>query len=183
MATKPTKRILDWASGGTATDPGAGVEADGWEPDDRPPAYWWNWILQSFGDWLTWSVTSIDAAEADIDVLETHAASSGIDHESVARVWGKVASNPAASVYGYGIASVTEAGGDLIVTTTLFDSTVSMTPFVTVHGPDAHVSATVQIIGANVIEIHARNVDGSSTTDIDLGAEAHIFSIQILGPQ
>ena len=54
MATKPTKRILDWASGGTVTDPGASVEATGWEISDRPPAYWWNWILQSFGDWLTY---------------------------------------------------------------------------------------------------------------------------------
>ena len=54
MATKPTERILDWASGGTVTDPGAGKEATGWVIDDRPPANWWNWILSSFGNWLRW---------------------------------------------------------------------------------------------------------------------------------
>ena len=54
MATKPTKRILDWASGGTKTDPGAAKEAAGWLTSDRPPAQWWNWVLSSFGDWLTY---------------------------------------------------------------------------------------------------------------------------------
>jgi len=60
MATKPTKRILDWASGGTATDPGGSKEAAGWVVSERPPAFWWNWILQSFGDWLSWAEDSID---------------------------------------------------------------------------------------------------------------------------
>jgi len=54
MATKPTDRILDWASGGSTTDPGAGKEATGWVADDRPPANWWNWILNSFGQWLAY---------------------------------------------------------------------------------------------------------------------------------
>jgi len=52
MATKPTIRIPVWASGGTTTDPGAGKEATGWVADDRPPANWWNWILNSFGQWV-----------------------------------------------------------------------------------------------------------------------------------
>jgi len=51
---KPTKRILDWASSGNAVDPGASKEANGWFIAERPPAYWWNWILQSFGEWLGW---------------------------------------------------------------------------------------------------------------------------------
>lgn len=54
MATKPTKRILDWASSGTKTDPGSAKEAAGWLTSDRPPAQWWNWVLSSFGDWLTY---------------------------------------------------------------------------------------------------------------------------------
>jgi hypothetical protein len=54
MATKPTDRILDWASGGTATDPGGSKESAGWVVSERPPAYWWNWILSSFGQWLTY---------------------------------------------------------------------------------------------------------------------------------
>ena len=61
MATKPTKRILDWASGGTATDPGGSKEAAGWVVDERPPAFWWNWILQSFGDWLSYHETQLSA--------------------------------------------------------------------------------------------------------------------------
>ena len=60
MATKPTDRILDWASGGTATDPGAGKEATGWLVSERPPAFWWNWILSSFGQWLTYLDTRVD---------------------------------------------------------------------------------------------------------------------------
>jgi len=60
MATKPTDRILDWASGGTTTDPGGSKEAAGWLTSERPPAYWWNWILNSFGQWLSWAEDSID---------------------------------------------------------------------------------------------------------------------------
>lgn len=60
MATKPTERILDWASGGTNTDPGASKEAAGWVVSERPPAFWWNWILNSFGKWLSWSEDSVD---------------------------------------------------------------------------------------------------------------------------
>jgi len=60
MATKPTDRILDWGSGGTTTDPGAGKEAAGWLVSERPPANWWNWILNSFGKWLTYFETWTD---------------------------------------------------------------------------------------------------------------------------
>jgi len=60
MATKPTDRILDWASGGTATDPGGSKEAQGWSVGERPPAYWWNWILNSFGQWLSWAEGELD---------------------------------------------------------------------------------------------------------------------------
>jgi len=66
MATKPSKRILDWASGGTATDPGGAKEAAGWVVSERPPAFWWNWILQSFGDWLSWSEDEIDEFPATV---------------------------------------------------------------------------------------------------------------------
>lgn len=57
---KPTKRILDWASGGNAVDPGATKEANGWFIAERPSAYWWNWILQSFGEWLSYFETTTD---------------------------------------------------------------------------------------------------------------------------
>ena len=69
MATKPTTRIPDWASGGTRTDPGAGKEASGWTASERPPAQWWNWILSSFGQWLSWAETSIDAIEPLIPLI------------------------------------------------------------------------------------------------------------------
>jgi hypothetical protein len=59
MATKPTDRILDWASGGTATDPGGSKESTGWVVSERPPAFWWNWILSSFGQWLSYFDTTI----------------------------------------------------------------------------------------------------------------------------
>ena len=54
MTEKPTDRILDWASGGTTTDPGGGKESAGWLVSERPPAVWWNWILSSFGRWLSY---------------------------------------------------------------------------------------------------------------------------------
>jgi len=60
MATKPTDRILDWGSGGTTTDPGGAKESQGWVVDERPPAFWWNWILNSFGQWLSWAEASSD---------------------------------------------------------------------------------------------------------------------------
>lgn len=60
MATKPTERILDWASGGTKTDPGAGKEAAGWIANDRPPGNWWNYILSSFGKWISYADEAID---------------------------------------------------------------------------------------------------------------------------
>lgn len=69
MATKPTDRILDWASGGSTTDPGGAKEAAGWVSSERPPANWWNWILNSFGQWLSWSEDSIDDIEAKTDYI------------------------------------------------------------------------------------------------------------------
>ena len=66
MATKPTDRILDWGSGGTTTDPGGTKEAAGWLVSERPPAFWWNWILNSFGQWLTWAEDEIDDIPATV---------------------------------------------------------------------------------------------------------------------
>jgi hypothetical protein len=60
MATKPTDRILDWASGGSTTDPGGSKEAEGWLTSERVPANWWNWILNSFGQWLTYFEATTD---------------------------------------------------------------------------------------------------------------------------
>lgn len=60
MATKPIKRILDWASGGTQTDPGGAKEATGWILNERVPFTWLNWIFASYGEWLSWAETSID---------------------------------------------------------------------------------------------------------------------------
>jgi len=68
---KPTKRILDWASSGNAVDPGASKEANGWFIAERPPAYWWNWILQSFGEWLGYFETVTDTTPVAVLVIET----------------------------------------------------------------------------------------------------------------
>jgi len=103
MATKPTERILDWASGGTTTDPGGAKEAAGWVVDDRPPANWWNWILNSFGKWLTW-------AEASIDELP--------DRAEVCRAAVKISTDATPTivwdgVVGPALTSVTYSGSDV----------------------------------------------------------------------
>lgn len=61
MATKPTVRIPLWASGGSTTDPGAGKESTGWVVSERPPANWWNWLLNAFGQWMGWAEQELDA--------------------------------------------------------------------------------------------------------------------------
>jgi hypothetical protein len=66
MATKPTDRILDWASGGTTVDPGGSKEAAGWLVSERPPAHWWNWMLSSFGQWLTYFETVADSQRLEV---------------------------------------------------------------------------------------------------------------------
>jgi hypothetical protein len=52
MATKPTPRIPVWASTGSKTDPGGTKEAAGWSASEKPPANWFNWLLNSIGQWL-----------------------------------------------------------------------------------------------------------------------------------
>jgi hypothetical protein len=72
MATKPTVRIPVWSSTGTKTDPGAGKEASGWSIAERPPAYWFNWILNAVGQWLGYFNNVIDefvwTGRIDLDV-------------------------------------------------------------------------------------------------------------------
>lgn len=64
-------------------DPGGAKEAAGWLVSERPPAHWWNWILNSFGQWLTWAETSIDAIEPLVpQVLGKISVSSGTATEA-----------------------------------------------------------------------------------------------------
>lgn len=46
-ATTPT-----W--GGTQIEPSGGQKAAGFAPGDRPPAQWFNWLLDNFADWVNY---------------------------------------------------------------------------------------------------------------------------------
>lgn len=64
---KPTNLAL-WATNvnypATAdpikVEPGAGVKAAGWAPQQRPPAQWWNWWMNAVYLWMVW----LDAFES-----------------------------------------------------------------------------------------------------------------------
>ena len=116
MATKPTPRIPDWASGGDRTDPGAGKEATGWVPSERVPAEWWNWLLGAIGDWLSWSETSIDANETDIAALQAWE-SKALGHITVA----SGATTDSAGSFGF--SSDVQSGAIEITFDTAFAST------------------------------------------------------------
>jgi hypothetical protein len=173
MATKPTDRILDWASGGTTTDPGGAKEAAGWTVSERPPAYWWNWILNSFGQWLTWSETSIDANEVDIADLQAL---------PVVHAFGVVSgTTPTIDYNGANLDSVSISGGDLIVNLSVtFSSTATMVPFVTTHGSTGAYNSRVEIIDTNTVEIHTTQLN-TAHDEIDLGVTAMSHSIMVMG--
>ena len=122
MATKPTTRIPDWASGGTRTDPGAGKEASGWAVSERPPAQWWNWILGAIGDWLSWSETSIDANEV---LLDAAAAAVGALDAKISKAVGRVTTDGSSGITqttnSYGFTASIGSGLVLITFDTDFD--------------------------------------------------------------
>jgi hypothetical protein len=66
---QPTVRVPEWASGGTTTDPGAGKESTGWVVSERPPANWWNWILNALGQWVGYMSNSAVRARGTADVV------------------------------------------------------------------------------------------------------------------
>jgi hypothetical protein len=141
MATKPVVRIPNWASGGTKTDPGAGKEAAGWEVNERPPASWFNWIYNAFGQWISWAEDSID----DLEVRRVQA-------------FGRVASNGsggASVVYnGSGLAAPSILGSALRVNTSItFSSTASMMAVATCES-DSACNLAAEIIDTNTVEIN-----------------------------
>ena len=166
MATKPTDRILDWASGGTTTDPGAGQEATGWVVDDRPPANWWNWILNSFGQWLTWAETSIDAIETKTDFITITEAANldwGVPHAIAnyrtsgveaggTTLWSKNVSSMAVSSSGVGFVSLTLSTA-LAATTDAVIFVLNRDSVGDYHFNAAPVSTTV-------IEVYINDYDG-----------------------
>lgn len=164
MATKPTKRILDWASGGTTTDPGAGKEATGWQTNDRPPANWWNWILSSFGEWLTWAEASID--------------------ESSPKVLGLVSSGATAAVEwnGLGIDGVTAQSAHLVVDVTSAGFSASATSVVVVNhtAGSVYTAPTALFDNATTIRINAPRVV-STHAITDLTSDVFTFHLVAFG--
>ena len=133
-------------------------------------ANWWNWILNSFGQWHSWAETSIDANEADIAALqalpEIHA-------------FGTVSSATAAIDYnGRNLTGISESGGDLIVDMGVtFASADQMVPIVTVISLTGEYHAAIQKTDTNTFEIHARSDPGEE----DLGSLSLTFSVMVLG--
>lgn len=154
MATKPSKRILDWASGGTATDPGGAKEAAGWVVSERPPAFWWNWILQSFGDWLSWSEDSIDE----------HAA-------LVPRVVGQVTSGSSAAIdyCNVAVTSITWGGGGDHMLINFTSAPVGSQAVVTVTGGTGFLPAVYfgEMNTTSQLEIQVYNTGTSASYELE----------------
>lgn len=164
MATKPTDRILDWGSGGTTTDPGGAKEAQGWVVDERPPAFWWNWILNSFGQWLGWAEDSID----DLEPTKIHAFGNF-----------RTGASPTIDFNGAGLSSIGAGSAnaidlDLSVT---FDSEPEMCVLITSEDSLYHVSASPQ--DANTIRFFASDISTGSV--IDLQTSALKIHVSVLG--
>ena len=168
MATKPTTRIPDWASGGTRTDPGAGKEASGWAVSERPPAEWWNWILGAIGDWLSWSETSIDANEVDIAALQ--------ELQPKARGTVAVASGVATkSTDSYGF-TPTVSGGSIVLT---WDTAFADTDYfmqVTNANNTGFILSTSRPSGT-FAWVHATNKDGSAQDPASVDMTVHIEAV------
>lgn len=62
MATKPGN-LAEWATGGSAliTEPLLAEKQDGWVPETRPPAQWFNWWMNLAHLWFVW----LDAFESE----------------------------------------------------------------------------------------------------------------------
>ena len=159
MATKPTKRILDWASGGTTTDPGAGKEATGWQTNDRPPANWWNWILQSFGEWLAYFETWTDDNES-IHAIITTGSSSAIKYQNS------------------GITSLSDSGNDILVNLTSSFSTVDTMVIVSSTEADGY-SLGVKALDSGTITLSAEV--SSSGAAVDLTSFAMDIHLLVFG--
>lgn len=60
--------IFEWATDGdNIEEPSSGRKAEGWLPATRPPAQFFNWILNLVGQWIVWLSArseSLDAAHA-----------------------------------------------------------------------------------------------------------------------
>lgn len=72
---RPTSDPPTWATGGDAeiTEPSTQEKADGWSPEDLPPAQYVNWFWNAVGTWLDYlsgvvvAYTSLEEAIADLD--------------------------------------------------------------------------------------------------------------------
>lgn len=51
--TKPTK-VPRWADTGSITEPAEGKKDDGWLVEEKPPAQYFNWLLNLTGSWFKW---------------------------------------------------------------------------------------------------------------------------------
>lgn len=59
MAEKPTT-LPQWSTtGGTTLDPGSAKKASGWTVDEKPPARWWNWLLNLIYQWIQYLDTPV----------------------------------------------------------------------------------------------------------------------------
>lgn len=62
MATQPDK-LPEWADGGGAavTEPPDAKKADGWNPDEKPPAQYMNWWMNKVYQWVSFLRASLGA--------------------------------------------------------------------------------------------------------------------------
>lgn len=73
MATKPAgaaNRNFLWASGGTQSDPGSGIEARGFILSKLLPPGWLNWAIGVLSKWSNYFEDITDEHETDISALE-----------------------------------------------------------------------------------------------------------------
>ncbi|MDH3598034.1 MAG: hypothetical protein OEU26_00175 [Candidatus Tectomicrobia bacterium] len=157
MATKPTERILDWASGGTNTDPGGAKEAAGWLVAERPPAYWWNWILNSFGKWLTYF-------EAVDDEVGTRA----VSHVTITAGAATQSTNSTLSSVSAGAAYVT-----CTLTDAMTDTDYMVFVADSVNGGTTHLS--VSTVSTTQFRVYLTDNTGSQITPNDSGTNNNFY--------
>jgi hypothetical protein len=72
MASRPTTTPT-W--GGTQTEPSSGQKSAGFAAGDRPPASWFNWLLDNLADWINYLDTEklpdVEQASASTSVFGT----------------------------------------------------------------------------------------------------------------
>ena len=118
MATKPTLAQFVWAidanySTGplpttpTKVSPPLGESNEGWKPDQKPPAQWWNYSTNNVTTWTDWVRLGSIAADLDAHIVEA-------DGTGVARIAGAVFGGTAGAFIPVTITANTGAAGSAL---------------------------------------------------------------------